>query len=243
MSNCIKDLYDYNLIKKCSKCENISLKSNFHKNKNRKDGLQAYCKICIIQKQKQYDVENRDKKREYYHNNRNKIHSRMNDYYLQNRDRINNRNKDYRLENRNRIMAQKKIYTNNRYKTDVNYRLICKTRSRIYKSLRGLTKQSSSRDILGIDIDLYRKWIEFQFPSEMTWDNIEIDHVKPICMFDLSKDEELKEVFNWKNTQPLLKKDHQSKGTKFNFLDYQLQFIKAYQFIKLNEERFNENIH
>ena len=54
-------------------------------------------------------------------------------------------------------MAQKKIYTNNRYKTDFNYRLICKTRSRIYKSLRGMTKQLSSKHILGIDIDLYRK--------------------------------------------------------------------------------------
>ena len=64
MSNCIKDLYDYELDKKCLKCGNISLKSIFHKNKNRKDGLQAYCKNCIIQKQKQYDIENRDKKRE-----------------------------------------------------------------------------------------------------------------------------------------------------------------------------------
>ena len=77
----------------------------------------------------------------------------------------------------------------------------------------------------------------------MNWSNIEIDHVNAICLFDLSKDEELKKAFNWKNTQPLLKKDHQLKGTKFIFLDYQLQFIKAYQFIMLNEERFNENIH
>ena len=52
----------------------------------------------------------------------------------------------------------------------------------------------------------------------------------------ISKEEELKEAFSWKNTQALLKKDHQQKGTKFNFLDYQLQFIKAYQFVKLNEE-------
>ena len=61
----------------------------------------------------------------------------------------------------------------------------------------------------------------------MNWSNIEIDRVKPICMFDVSKDEELKEGFNWKNTQPLLKQDHQLKGTKFNFLDYQLHFITA----------------
>ena len=223
MSNCIKDLYDYDLIKKCSKCGTISLKSNFHKNKNMRDGFVSQCKSCIIQKQRIYD-----------HSNRNKIQTRMNDYYLQNRDRIINRNKDYRLENHDRIMAQRKIYTNNRYKTDVNYRLICKTRSRILQALRGKLKSTSTKEILGIDIDLYRKWLEFQFTPDMNWENIEIDHVKPICLFDVSDDEQLKEAFSWKNTQPLLKQDHRQKGTKFNFLDYQLQFIKAYEFLKLN---------
>ena len=62
-------------------------------------------------------------------------------------------------------------------------------------------------------------------------------------MFDVTKDEELKEAFKWRNTQSLLKQDHLQKGIKLNFLDYQLQFIKAYQFIKLNEERFKKNIH
>ena len=46
MSNCIKDLYDYDLIKKCSKCGKISLKSNFHKTKNRRDGLQPHFISC-----------------------------------------------------------------------------------------------------------------------------------------------------------------------------------------------------
>ena len=77
----------------------------------------------------------------------------------------------------------------------------------------------------------------------MNWNNIEIDHVIAICLFDVSKDEELREAFNWKNTQPLLKYDHQKKGTKFNFLDYQLQLIKAHQFIKLKGERLNEDLH
>ena len=73
----------------------------------------------------------------------------------------------------------------------------------------------------------------------MNWFNIQIDHVKPICLFDVSEDEELKEAFNWKNTQPLLKEVHAQKGIKFNFLDYQLQFIKAYQFLRLNEADVN----
>ena len=70
----------------------------------------------------------------------------------------------------------------------------------------------------------------------MNWTNIEIDHVKPICIFDVSEDGEIKEAFNWKNTQTLLKEVNQQKGIKFNFLDYQLQLIKTYQFSKLNEE-------
>ena len=97
-------------------------------------------------------------------------------------------------------------------------------------------KQSTSRDILGKDIKTYRKWIESQFTPEMNWQNIEIDHVNPICLFDVSKDAEFKEALSWINTQPLLKQHHQLKGIKFNFLDYQLQFFKAYQFIKLNDQ-------
>ena len=59
-----------------------------------------------------------------------------------------------------------------------------------------MTKQSSTKEILGIDIETYKKWLEFQFPREMNWSNIEIDHVKPICLFDVSDDEQLKEAFS-----------------------------------------------
>ena len=36
MSSCIKDLYDYELVKKCSKCGIISMKSSSHKDKKQK---------------------------------------------------------------------------------------------------------------------------------------------------------------------------------------------------------------
>ena len=66
-----------------------------------------------------------------------------------------------------------------------------------------MTKQSSTKEILGIDVDTYRKWIEFQFTPEMNWYNIEIDHIKPICMFDVSNDEELNKAFSWKKYSTL----------------------------------------
>ena len=55
MSNCIKDLYDYDLIKKCLKCGIISIKSNFHKNKTMSDGFNPQCKFC----RKKFYLDNR----------------------------------------------------------------------------------------------------------------------------------------------------------------------------------------
>ena len=63
MSNCVKDLYDYELIKKCSKSGITSLKSNFHKDKTKNDGLYNQCRFCVNQRQKKYDIENQDKKK------------------------------------------------------------------------------------------------------------------------------------------------------------------------------------
>ena len=137
-----------------------------------------------------------------------------------------------------KINTRMNEYVKYRIKTDVNFGLFRNTRRRIYQVLNGESKSTSTKENLGIDLDLYRKWMEWQFTPEMNWSNIEIDHVKPICMFDISKDEELREAFSWKSTQPLLKQNHLQKGIRFNFFDYQLHFIKAYQFIKLNEERF-----
>ena len=95
-----------------------------------------------------------------------------------------------------------KEYLKNRIKTDVNFRLIRNTRRRVHHLLNGKSKSSSAKEILGIDSDSYRKWIEYQFTPAMNWFNIGIDHVKPICSFDASKDEELKEAINCRNTQP-----------------------------------------
>ena len=120
MSNCIKDFYDYDLIKKCSKCGIISL-SNFHENKNTSDRLHSYCIPCRKEYGKKCYVENFDK---------------IKKYNLENQDRI----KRHNSENRNKINAREKIYLYKRYKTDNNFRLIKNTRNKINKSLKGMTK-------------------------------------------------------------------------------------------------------
>ena len=104
--------------------------------------------------------------------------------------------KQYRYENREKRI----IYLKNRRKIDLKFKLIGNSRRGIHRALKGKSKPSSTIDILGIDIDTYKKWIEYQMTPEMNWSNIEIDLVKAICLLDVSKDEELKEAFSWKNT-------------------------------------------
>ena len=144
-----------------------------------------------------------------------------------------------------KIWLNKKIkgYMKNRMTTGVSFRLIRNTRRRTHHALNGKLKSSSTLDILGIDLETYRKYIEYQMTPEMNLRNIETYQVKPICLFNVSKHKEVKEAFSWKNTQPFGKKIHKQKGVKYNFLDYQLQFMKANQFVRIHEEGRNQNIH
>ena len=78
MSNCIKDLFDYDLVKKCSKCKNNLLKSNFHRNKKMSDGFKPQCKICVNEYNKNY----------YYKNHSSEL-ERCKKYKFQSRGKIN----------------------------------------------------------------------------------------------------------------------------------------------------------
>ena len=89
-----------------------------------------------------------------------------------------------------------KKFMKNRRKIDVGFRLIRNTRRRNHHALNGKSNSSSTLDILGIDVQTYRKRIEWQMNPEMNWTNIEIDHEKPICMFGVAKDKELTEAYS-----------------------------------------------
>ena len=106
--------------------------------------------------------------------------------------------------------------------------------------MNGKTKSKSTKEILGFDVETYKKWIEYQLTPEMNWQNIHVDHVRAISSFDVSKEDELFKAFNWRNCQPLLKEDNLKKGSRYSEEEYKLQFIKAEEFLKLNGET-NEN--
>ena len=55
-----------------------------------------------------------------------------------------------------------KEYMKNRTKTEVSFRLIRNARRRIHHALKGKSKSSSTGDISGKNIILYKKLIEYQ---------------------------------------------------------------------------------
>ena len=62
--------------KTCTKCKEARCLSVFHKDKNRKDGLAPWCKVCVKANSAKWRSENREKDKlsssEYYYANRDK---------------------------------------------------------------------------------------------------------------------------------------------------------------------------
>ena len=94
----------------------------------------------------------------------------------------------------------------NRRHTNPNCSIFHNLGCRIIKHLRGNLKSSSTIVLLGVDIELSRKRREYQMSPEMKKKIIHIDCVRQNISFVGTKQEELKEAFNWRKTQPMLKK-------------------------------------
>ena len=168
MSNCIEDLYDYNLNKKCSKCGIISLKSTFHKNKLTKSGVRSECIAC---------------RRKYYNENQEKSKK----YFSENRDRINNNQKLYKKHNRTGI----NLYEKKRREIDFVYKLANNIRVRISQSIKAqiVGKTNKTFDLLGCSHSFFKSWIVHQLYGNMTIENYgsvwQIDHCLTIASFNL----------------------------------------------------------
>jgi hypothetical protein len=92
--------------KKCSMCGEIKLLSSFSKNRQTKDGLEIYCKICNRQRLKAYRQNNRDKTKEYRQNNRKRISQNQRKYYQNNKDKELQRIKGWRQNNQDKTRAR-----------------------------------------------------------------------------------------------------------------------------------------
>ncbi len=81
----------------------------------------------------------------------------------------------------------------------------------------GYKKGSKSQDILGCSYIEFKKYLESKFENGMSWENYgqwHIDHIIPISWG--KSEQEVYELNNYKNLQPLWKFDNLSKGNIIN---------------------------
>jgi hypothetical protein len=131
------------------------------------------------------------------------------EYRLNNSEKI----KKYRIDNNDKINN----YKNNKKKNDINYKITCNLRTRLWSAIKYKYKNGSAINDLGCSINYFKIYIESKFEKGMSWDNWgrntwHLDHIEPLSSFDLSKREEFLKAVNYKNIQPMWAKDNLSKG-------------------------------
>jgi len=208
-------------MKICAKCKEKKDLTLFFNNKNKKDGKYIYCKSCCSIINKEWRTNNPDKDKtihkKYREKNLNKLKISFSIYYRTNKQKYHDHAKTWKKKNKNKVREYNKKYHKKRYNNDINYKLKCILRNRFRKLVLGINKTNSCLDLLGCDIDYFKKYISLKFQDEMSWDNYglwHIDHIKPCCSFDLSKIEDQKKCFHYTNMQPLWAKDNLIKNGK-----------------------------
>jgi len=109
----------------------------------------------------------------------------------------------------------------NKYLTDMNYKLRVILRSRLNSALRGKSKSGSAVGDLGCSIAELKTYLESKFKPGMSWDNWgdtkkswHIDHICPLSFFDLEDRQQLLKACHYTNLQPLWKIENLKKGSK-----------------------------
>lgn len=181
---------------RCINC--IQQEVNTSKYKEQRKASYERDKTKVLNAQKEYRENNKDKVRE----------SKRREYIKNKRSYIL-----YRKNNKEKIKESKRQCKLNNPITDFTRR----TLNRIEKAKlpRRIDKYES---ILGYTQEQFIKRIEFQFKNGMSWDNRSewhIDHKKPIARFLEQGITDPKIINALSNLQPLWASDNLSKGAKF----------------------------
>ena len=104
-----------NLIKlECSHCHVIQTLDNFYKRKNIKDEVVTKCKKCTCEKQRKYQAEHKEERKEYneryQEDNKEKLKEYGQQYRENNKEKISKLNKEYYQNNKKEIMKQHTDY-------------------------------------------------------------------------------------------------------------------------------------
>ncbi len=210
--------------------------TNFYSHPTNSDGLYSECKGCRLSIQREYRKNGNGKKvAKKYHTSEKGQNSfkkfKQSDNYKKNQIKYNKSTKGKKVafnnykqyiakpENKKKRAIYHKNYLNNRYKTDLNFRLIDRMRKSVNRAIKHarINKNNSTFAYIGCSLIEFKAHIEAQFLPGMTWENHNkygwhIDHIIPLCT--AKTEEDIYKLCHYSNLQPLWAKDNLSKGSK-----------------------------
>jgi len=184
---------------------------------------------CRKEYSKEYYQKNRIKKLEnskkYRQNNYDKIKERRKEYNLKNKDvrkeyyqknkkRIKEKSKKYYQKNKKIMIKRNRIYRRKYLRNNPNARISARLRCRLHNALKYYTKNGKHQSSKKYGLN-YGKIIDNLKPFPKDLSKYHIDHIIPLCNFNLTNPEEIKIAFAPENHQWLLAKDNLSKGGKW----------------------------
>lgn len=129
--------------------------------------------------------------------------------------KISNNSKKLKHTKESKAKTSASLYK--RYGTNLlNRKIAVNLRGRLSQAVRNSYKSGSAVDDLGCTVEEFRIYLESKWQLDMSWDNYgrygwHIDHIIPLCRFDLTNKVELKKACHYKNLQPLWAKDNLEK--------------------------------
>jgi hypothetical protein len=205
--------------KKCSRCQIYKPFKEFNKCKNGSLGIHNHCRSCQKETRRAYYLNNKEKEfqytRRYYQTEKARIARKKK--YEANKEEILKKNRILRRTpeaRRKACIARNKLFKNN-----MSFRLSVNLRTRIRQALMGIDKAKSTKELLGCTLEKFRQHLESLFQVGMTWNNYgyrgwHVDHITPCSSFDLRDPIQQFKCFHYTNLQPLWRFDNQSKGDK-----------------------------
>ena len=128
---------------------------------------------------------------------------------------LKEKQKEYDKANRQRL----NIYIKKRKQTDPLFKLKCNLRTRTYRAFKnkGYSKDTKTQQMLGIDWEIAKQYIERQFKKGMNWSNQgewHIDHIIPLASAKTT--DRLKQLCHYTNLQPMWAEENLSKKDSIN---------------------------
>ena len=181
-----------------------------HKEYNKTDNAIAY--------RKQYRTCNKERLKEYHKQWRQKNKLQIDAHTKEHRKNNPHVRKAWEEKNKERLTAYARKYMLDRRNSDTNFKLVVNLRTRVYRAIKNNYKSGSAVHDLGCSIDEFKAYISAKFRDGMTWGNWgsvwELDHIIPLCSFDLTNREQFLVAVHYKNHQPLTIADHETKSVE-----------------------------